>query len=570
MILILLMAAVTACSPAQGASLPLPTRALLPSNYRLEDAERVARDYLTAWERGELDTMYRWISFAGREANPRENFDLVYNNASEVMGLESVSIRPITISRSGDSLATFAYDAIFTTRLVGVFTDSTRTLTLVVDQDANEWRVAWSPDDLFVGMKDGGRLAFTATIPNRANIYDRDGDVLADQSGRAVRVQIVRQRVPDYPTCLATLVAALDRPEAEVRGLIEPRPADWLLDLGAILPEAYTAYSAGLETACNATFEGFPTRHYVDGVTAPHILGYVGYPTAEEVPALEAVGFTAETIIGRSGIEASWDVSLRGTPGGRLTLVNAAGGLLRELAVVTPQPGQSLWTTFDADFQRRVGQIVAEAFQTNREGWAANSTGASAVVLDPNTGELLALVSYPSFDNRAYTPFPEMGQAQAQSMIARFQSDELRPEVNRPTQGVFPLGSVMKTVSAAAVADSGVYALNQRYTCSGIWNRDITRYDHVAGGHGLLTLASSLTQSCNPYYYEVGYQLDLADPFLLPTYARRLGFGGPTGLTDVPENIGRIPDPDWVRENYGEVWRSASPSIWRSARVTWA
>ncbi|MCK6579861.1 MAG: hypothetical protein L6Q98_17350 [Anaerolineae bacterium] len=552
---VLLLLAAAACSPARGADQALPTQALLPSNYRLEDAERVARDYLTAWERDDLETMYRWISFASREANPREEFDQLYETAAETMGLEGVAIRPITLSRRGDAVALFAYDASFTTRLIGVFTDSARNLTLVVDQQANEWRVAWTPDDLFAGMRDGARLVYRSTVPNRANIYDRDGDVLADQSGRAVKVQIVRQQVPDYPTCLATLSTALERPQEDVRTLIDTRPADWLLDLGAILPEAYSATSVALEASCAATFEGVPTRHYADGTVAPHILGYVGYPAAEEVPALEAQGFTSESIIGRSGIEAIWDVALRGMPGGALTLVDPAGRVLRALANVAPQPGQSLWLTFDSDFQRRAAQIVADAFRAARGSWAETSTGASAVVIDPNTGEILALVSYPTFDNRAYTPYPEMGKAQAQAAIQRFQSDPLNPEVNRPVQGVFPLGSVMKTVSAAAAADSGVYALNQRYTCSGIWTRDITRYDHVSGGHGLLTLASSLTQSCNPYYYEVGYQLDQVDPYLLPTYARRLGFGGPTGLTDLPENPGRIPDPDWLRTNYGEDWR---------------
>lgn len=555
LLLLLLSLATGACSPASSAAQPVPTLALLPSNYRLEDAERVARDYLAAWEQGDFDTMYRWISLSSRDAYPRDTFDQVYQDATTTMGLETVEIQPITISRQQDAVAIFAYDASFVTHRIGTFTDAGRTLTLVVDQGANEWRVAWSPDDMFVGMTNGARLRYTSTVPNRANIYDRNGELLADQSGRAVKVQIVRQEVPDYPTCLSTLATALDKPVDDLRTQIETRPADWLLDMGAMLPDAYSAYSSALTTACNADFEAVPTRHYPDGTLAPHILGTVGYPDESAVPDLEAQGFNGESIVGTSGVELTWDTTLRGTPGGRLVLVGPSGAEQRELANITAQPGQSLWLTIDADLQKHVVQYLADNFRLAKDSWAKTSNGASAIVINPNTGEILALASYPTFDNRAYLPFPEMGQTQAQQMIARYRSDPLNPEVDRPVQGLYPLGSVMKTVSAAAAADSGVYALNQRYTCVGIWNRDITRYDWLPGGHGTLTLASALTHSCNPYFYEVGYQLDLVDPFILPTYARRLGFGAPTGLGDLPESAGFVPDPDWMRTSIGEDWR---------------
>ncbi len=557
-ILLCLCLLATGCGGSPPAAAPpIPTLALLPSNYRLEDAERVARDYVTAWQNGDRAEMYRWISRAVQETTPRAAFDLAYDNAAAVMGLETLTLHPTTIFRQQDTIAVLAYDAVFTTRLVGTFTDSNRALTLVVDTDANEWRVAWSPDDIFAGIADGARLRFTSTVPNRANIYDRNGVVLADQSGRVVLVQIVRQRVPDYETCLTTLATALNRPLETIREIIDTRPVDWLLDMGAILPDVYTRMAETLETACAAGFVPQPARHYPDGTLAPHLLGYVGTPTEFEVVEVEAAGFTRESILGRSGIEATWDETLRGTPGGRLTLVSTVGAELRELANIPAQPGNSLWLTIDSDLQRRTNEIVTQAFTLARDGWAKTSSGASVVVINTKTGEIRALVSYPSFDNRAYTPYPEMGRTAANAMIEAFQEDVRRPEVNRPAQGLFTLGSVMKTVSAAAAADSEVYTLNQRYTCIGSWNRDILRTDWLPGGHGVMTLASSLTNSCNPYYYEVGYQLDQVDPYILPSYARRLGFGGATGLVDLPESVGVIPDPDWLRTNYGEAWRSS-------------
>jgi len=267
--------------------------------------------------------------------------------------------------------------------------------------------------------------------------------------------------------------------------------------------------------------------------------------------ALEAAGFTSDSIVGRTGLEAAWDAALRGTPSLRVEIVSPDGEVLRQLASAEPVAGQSLWLTIDADFQAQVSRIVAAAFTTAKDTWATTSTGASVVVMDARTGAILALVSYPTFDNNAYTAYPLMGRRAAAELIAAVRADPRTPEINRPTQGAFPLGSVMKTVSAAAVADSGVYAIDQRYTCSGIWNRDITRYDWLAGGHGTLTLAGSLAQSCNPYYYEVGYQMYMAAPGLLPEYAQRFGFGVPTGITDLVDGAGFIPTPEWHRTRFG-------------------
>jgi penicillin-binding protein 2 len=191
-------------------------------------------------------------------------------------------------------------------------------------------------------------------------------------------------------------------------------------------------------------------------------------------------------------------------------------------------------------------QIVADAYTQAKDSWGPGSPGASVVVFDVNTGEILAIVSYPGFDNNAYNAFPTMGRQQAQALVAEYQADPQTPELNRPAQGLFSLGSVMKTVTATAAADSGVYALDERYTCVGSWNRDIPRFDWN-DGHGTLTLAGALTNSCNPYFYETGYRLFMADPWILPSYAKRFGFGSPTGLEDIAEESGFIPDPDWFR-----------------------
>ena len=228
--------------------------------------------------------------------------------------------------------------------------------------------------------------------------------------------------------------------------------------------------------------------------------------------------------------------------------------MLRELANVRSSPPQSLWLTLNATLQGQIYQILDDAYRTNAEAWGSSSPGASVVVMNVRTGEVLALVSYPSFDNNAFTTFPIMGRAAADAYVTQVQNDPRRPQLNRPMLGGYPLGSVMKLVTSIAVADSSVYSLNERFTCTGVWNRDITRYDWRAGGHGTVSLPQAITQSCNPYFYEAGYRLDSQDPFLLPTYAREMGFGTRTGIENLPEAEGLIVDPDWWRENLGAEW----------------
>ncbi|MBI1256318.1 MAG: hypothetical protein GC204_02500 [Chloroflexi bacterium] len=550
----ILLIALVGCRPERRADVPLPTRAVLPSNYQLEDAERVARDFLTNWHDANLSAMYADLSFASQEANPLDSFTALYTTAQDTMTQQSVDVQANTIVRQRDEVAVFNYDVTFHTRLLGDFTDTNRNLTLVVDDKAQAWRVAWTPDDLFVGMASGAVLRLDGTIPNRANIYDKNGQVLADQNGRVVRLQVVPQRIPDYSNCLNSLSGALDQPVADVQTLLSAHPS-WLLDLGEIEAATYETTHDALAQFCGVSFKEQPTRRYEQGSVMSHIIGYVGYPDEADIATVEAAGFNQESILGRSGVELTWDSTLRGQPGETLTLVDSNGVQLAQLAQSAAKPGQSLWLTIDTDFQRKVQQIVADAYTQAKDSWGPTSKGASVTVMNPNTGEILAMVSYPTYDDNAYLPFPTMGHTQAQQLIAQYTTDPRNPELNRVTQGQYPLGSTMKPLSAAAVTDSGVYALNQPYVCTGTWNRDILRHDWYAPGHGRVTLASALTQSCDPYFYEVGYQLFQADPWLLPNYMRRVGFGEPTGLTDLSEQTGLVGDPDWFETNFGDVWR---------------
>ncbi len=548
----LLLLALAACRPApMAAVVAVPTVNVQPALWPIENAERVAREFMQNWIDGNYGFMFADISFGSQEAYPFETFQAIYSSTATTMEQTGIEIVANSIYRESESVAVFNYNATFSTESFGTIVDNNRDMRLVVDTRAGDWRVAWTPADLFPELATGGRLRLTSSPPIRANIYDTNGAIMADQEGRIAMINIVRQNAPDWENCLSTLSSVLSLPLDDVRNRLETRPASELVQVGLIDQAAYDAVSAQLDGFCDAQLEGRRVRRYSSGTLMPNLLGYVGYPGESEIPALEAAGFNQDSLIGRTGIELEWDETLRGVPAASLEIASPTGQVLRVLANHPAQPGSSLWLTVDADLQADVARIVADAYTQAKDTWGPGSPGASVVVMDVNTGAILAMVSYPTFDNNAYNAFPSMGRQAAMALQETYAADSRNPQVNRPAQGVFTLGSVMKLVTAAAAADSGVYALDERYTCFGTWNRDIPRIDWLAGGHGTLTLPGSLTQSCNPYYYEAGYQLYMADPYILPDYAARLGFGQLTGIPDIHEEPGFMPNPDWFRTSFG-------------------
>jgi hypothetical protein len=213
LVLSVVLLAAAACGPVQPAAIvPLPTLAVLPSAYPVENAERVAREFLQNWVDGNYARMFDLISFGRQEATPREQFLAVYEDSAATMTLAQVEVQANGIAREGESVAVLNYSVHFHTGRFGDLADDNRDMQLVVDAAAQDWRVAWTPADVFPELASGGRLRVRSAPPIRANIYDRNGQVLADQEGRVAMISIVRQNAPDWENCLGTLSSALSLP----------------------------------------------------------------------------------------------------------------------------------------------------------------------------------------------------------------------------------------------------------------------------------------------------------------------------------------------------------------------
>lgn len=543
-----------ACATANDQPAPNPTQPAPATD--LVAAAETARRFLNAWQAGDLDAMHRLLTFRNRELTPLAEFRALYEQAHAAMGFIGLDYKLQSLTGEGRFL-TLQYEVTFHTRIVGSFVDSQRLLHLVVDSQVGEWRIAWSRADIFREMGEGARLIFEAQLPGRANIYDRYGTALADQNGRVVRILVDNRRIPDRAACFQALADATGETPAEMDDLFNRRSKpDWSVDAGVIERDTFIRLHDRIAEVCAADFAQQATRRYLDGALMPHVVGHVGYANADELPDLLETGLHAETIIGKAGIEASMNSALAGAPGGRLSLVAADGRRLRLLAEARSQAPKSLWLTVDADLQRYINGTLDTAFANGP--FAEDSNGAAVIIMDVNNGEILALVSYPAYDSNILNPFPVIGRAAADAALEELVADERNPLLNRGAQGTYVTGSVMKVPSAIAALESGVYTQDTRYTCSGSWvyGTDL-RYDWLPTGHGVMSTQTGITNSCNPFFYEVGFRLNAQDPQLLPDYAQRLGLGQPTGISAITEAAGYIPAPDTIQRLTGAPWSYA-------------
>ncbi len=567
-ILSLFLLALVACSalvdeplvprnPTETADNSIPTRMSVDFDY--DAAEHTLTRFLDAWQDNDYVTMYASLTPRQREILSFSAFRANYLDAAQTLKLKSLDYQLLAMAPNGEGngslLAT--YSVTFHSHIAGSFTDEARQLTLL-EMDGGQWAIEWSPGLIFAELDEGARLRILITDTGRQSIYARDGSILADQGGLLIRVQVVPREIPNLKKCLSALALVSSRDEEAMRAQIIRSPEHWLLDIAKINGDLYAnskeAIDETLSTDCAARLDTQSTRRYPDGRLAPHVVGYVGLPSADELEELTLRGLNAESIIGRSSVEANWDAALQGKAGGELLLVSATGETLRKLSAQGPSPAQSVWLTIQPGLQAHVRRVLHEAYDSGQID--KGSSGAAAIVMDVQSGAIHALVSYPDFDINALSPFSNLSEDEVAAARAEL-ADPRRPEFNRATQGLYPAGSVFKPVTYLAALDSGLYSLEHGYFCNGTWSRPqegIIRTDWLKEGHGRVNTHTAIPLSCNPYFYESGFDLNQADPFRLPQYARRLGLGLPTGIEDIDEAAGAIGDPDIVRSQRGYVW----------------
>ena len=377
------------------------------------------------------------------------------------------------------------------------------------------------------------------TLPLRAPrgvVFDRDGRVLVENR-YSLNISLVRERVEDLDEALGLLARVTNIPVASVYDVIERNPSvpdhrPLIIIRDASMSQVAAVTARRLELP-GVVVEQVPTRYYPSNTMASHLFGYVGEVTDTQLRETADTRVRSGAIVGQSGVEQRYNELLMGDDGERHVVVNSVGREIEMIDEVPPDAGRQIQLTLDYDLQ-----TAAET------AFAAEGYAGSAVVLDPQTGDVLSLVSLPAYDPNDFA----LGiDSETWSSL---NSDALRPLQNRALQGRYPPGSIFKIVMAAAALEEGVITPDFKVACRG-GGTFFRRFFRCHSTHGLVGLDEALEKSCNTYFYTVGNMLDVD---VINRWSAAFGLGVMSGI-DLPHEVqGLVPSREWKRERFGEPW----------------
>jgi penicillin-binding protein 2 len=407
--------------------------------------------------------------------------------------------------------------------------------------------------------------------PPRGVIVDRNGVVLA-RNRPAFAVAIVPGDLPtdagerrsvllqverETGTRIDALEAAVNAGERSVDPFEPVRVRSGLDTDGAIAMRAALADLPGVRV------EASPVRVYEGGDLLPNILGYVGLIEPDQVESLRARGYPLDAYVGQAGVEAVYEQALRGTPGRLLVAADPRGRELARLGSVPPTPGSDVVLSIDLELQRAATDALRSGIAKglppsgrDADGRPALQAGA-AVVLDVRSGEVLAMVSHPSYDANTFSGRPDPVN------VERLLSDPARPLLHRAYMEVHAPGSIFKTIVGLAALQEGVATTRTLITSNGAivvpsqYDPSVQYVFRDWAAHGTLDFDGGIARSSDVYFYYLAggfQQFEGLGAARVAQYARAFGLGSETGLDLPGEAGGLVPDADWKMEAVGEPW----------------
>jgi penicillin-binding protein 2 len=534
LLFILVMAGCGAPSPTIQPSPDAPPALSTPVvvTTQAPDPEPAARAFLEAWQDEDYASMYAMLTEVSKDALTEEEFTARYRNIAAEAALRGVDTQVLS-ALTQTRTAQVSYRVTLHSTLVG---DLARDTMMNLSLENGQWHVQWDEALILPELAGGNILRMDYQIPSRANIYDRNGQALVAQADATALGLIPNQIDSDQETALLNELSRLTgmRPDT-IQAMYEDFPpgVDWYLGLHEVSADAVQARENVLSGMAGLVLRPFRSRFYFDNGIAPHVIGYVAAIPLEQEEEYRRLGYRRDERVGQSGLENWGEPYLSGTRGGALYVVDPSGLILTKLAESAPAPSQAIYTTLDKDLQLGAQRALA--------GFLG-----AIVVLERDTGRVLAMASSPGFDPNLFEP----ANFNSGYLLQDLFNPETVPLLNRATQGQYPLGSVFKIITMAAALESGLYTNDTIYDCqhtftelTGVTLYDWT-YEKELPPSGLLTLPEGLMRSCNPYFYHIGRQL-YVQGFTTTISEMALGFGlgEATGIEQVTEATGQVPEP---------------------------
>lgn len=395
-------------------------------------------------------------------------------------------------------------------------------------------------NDRYVLESESNRVNLTLIPPRRGWIVDRNGKALADNRV-SLRLDIIPDRLRQKDLVLGQLKTllrldgdAMERIERDLKAASGFQPVAVKEDMSEAEYASVLVRLPDLQGI--APQRGF-ARNYPTGAAVGHLIGYVGTPNAEEYkrdrnPLYITPGFK----IGKDGLEKYFEPMLKGKPGARRVEVTARGKVVRDLSTQADIQGKTVHLTIDSDLQEYAARRMG------RESGAA-------VVIDCTNGDILAFISMPSFDPNSFS------DGISNNEYGWLNADDHQPLINKATRGLYPPGSTLKPMVAAAAVQNGVDP-SERHTCIGGYRLG-NRFFRCLGTHGSIDMPTAIEKSCNSYFYWLAHRLGY--DAIAPT-AKLLGLGEEFELAGSNQRYGTIPDSAWKMRRLNQPW-TASDSL---------
>lgn len=382
------------------------------------------------------------------------------------------------------------------------------------------------------------QLEMFAIEPNRGLIYDRNGVLLAENIP-TFTLAIIPDYVSDIRSTINELKQFVTIDEKNIRNFFknfkqyqkfEHIPLKYKLT-----QEEVENFSANQFRFPGVVIDANMIRHYPLGATTANVVGYIGKANQQDLKNIDIANYTIDSLVGKVGIEKYYEKILRGTSGHQQAEIDAGGHIMRQLKNLNPTPGDNLYLTIDSKLQ-----IAAQQ--------ALGKESGSVVAINPNNGEILALVSNPNYDPNLFAYGINAEDLQ------KLNNSPDKPMFNRAIRGIFPIASTIKPFIALAALDNGTIDTHYTIYDPGWFKLPNSTYkfrDWQPYGHGTVNVTKAIVTSCDIFFYSLATKLGIEK---IDNILTHFGFGQKTNIDSSEELSGIVASPQWKLANVGKPW----------------
>lgn len=395
-----------------------------------------------------------------------------------------------------------------------------------------------SQHDLYTTLSTKNWLDINPLEPTRGLIFDRNGVLIAENIP-VFSLDIIPYKISNLPQTFAEISKIIPLSDTEIaqfhKELKQHRRFDEIPLKIRLSDEEVARFYENQYRFPGVLIKARLIRHYPFAGSLSHVLGYVGRINLEELNAIDTRNYSATNHIGKLGIEKFYENELHGTVGYEQAENDASGQAIRVLNQIKPIPGKNLYLTIDSNLQLAAEQALA------------GNRGA-VVAIQPATGEILALVSEPTYDPNVFVE-----GISNQDFLALQKSPD-RPLYNRAIRGLYPIASPIKPFLALEALESGIgnttFAINDPGWYQ-LPNNSHRFYDHKRHGHGRVNLPQAIIVSCDTFFFDLGHKMGIKR---IDDILYRFGFGKLTEIDMGEELAGTVASPSWKRKAKGTMW----------------